>query len=333
MGLRACRIFDEGGKTVARLVDMETDELSAGDVVVRVHWSGVNFKDALAVTGRGKILKRFPLNAGIDASGIVESSQDARYPPGTPVLANGMGLGEAHDGGFAGKLRLPADWLVPLPEGLTLRAAMELGTAGFTAALAIHRMELNGQRPDMGPIVVTGATGGVGSIAISILAGRGYRAVAVSGRPEHRAYLEALGAAEVVTPDELALGSKRPLEGVRFGGAIDNVGGALLAGLTRHVGLWGQIACIGMAASPELETTVFPLILRGVSLLGVSSANCPMPLRKEVWQRLGGDLAPAGLEAIATSTVGLDGVPAAAQQLMDRKALGRTVVDCGGGTA
>jgi acrylyl-CoA reductase (NADPH) len=333
MGFRACRVFDEGGKTVARLVDMETDELSAGDVVVRVHWSGVNFKDALAVTGRGKILKRFPLNAGIDASGIVESSRDARYPPGTPVLANGMGLGEAHDGGFAGKLRLPADWLVPLPEGLTLRSAMELGTAGFTAALAIHRMELNGQRPDMGPVVVTGATGGVGSIAISILAGCGYRVVAVSGRPEHRAYLEALGAAEVVTPEQLALGSKRPLEAARFGGVIDNVGGALLSGLTRHVGLWGQIACIGMAASPELETTVFPLILRGVSLLGVSSGNCPMPLRKEVWGRLGGGLKPAGLDAIATTTIGLDEVPAAAQQLMERQALGRIVVDCGGGTA
>ncbi len=210
---------------------------------------------------------------------------------------------------------------------------MELGTAGFTAALAIHRMERNGQRPDMGPVVVTGATGGVGSIAISILAGRGYRVVAVSGRPEHRSYLESLGAAEVATPEELALGSERPLEAARFGGAIDNVGGALLGGLTRHVGLWGQIACIGMAAAPELETTVFPLILRGVSLLGVSSANCPMPLRKEVWQRLGGDLKPASLEAIATTTVGLEDVPAAAGRLMDRRALGRIVVDCGGGRA
>jgi NADPH2:quinone reductase len=332
MGFRACRVFDEGGRAAARLVEMETDELSAGDVVVRVHWSGVNFKDALAVTGRGKILKRFPLNAGIDASGIVEESADPRYPPGTAVLANGMGLGEAHDGGFAERLRLPAEWLVRLPAGLTLRGAMELGTAGFTAALAIHRMELNGQRPDMGPVVVTGATGGVGSVAISILAGRGYRVVAVSGRPEHRAYLEALGAAEVTTPEGLALGS-RPLEATRFGGVIDNVGGALLGSLTRHVGLWGQVACIGMAAAPELETTVFPLILRGVSLLGVSSANCPMPLRREVWGRLGADLRPARIDAIATTVVALDGVPAAAQRLMERKGLGRIVVDCRGGAA
>jgi acrylyl-CoA reductase (NADPH) len=329
VGFRACRVFDEGGGTVARIVDMETDGLSAGDVVVRVHWSGVNFKDALAVTGRGKILKRFPLNAGIDASGVVDSSADTRFAPGAPVLANGMGLGESHDGGFAGMLRLPGDWLVPLPEGLTLREAMELGTAGFTAALAIQRMELNGQRPDMGPIVVTGATGGVGSVAVSILAGRGYRVIAVSGRPEHRAYLQSLGANEVSTPDGLALGS-RALEAARFGGAIDNVGGPLLGGLSRHVGLWGQIACIGMASAPELETTVFPLILRGVSLLGVSSANCPMPLRKEVWARLGRDLKPARLDAIARTTVALDEVPAAAERLMERRALGRVVVDCGG---
>jgi NADPH2:quinone reductase len=329
MGFTACRVFDEGGKTAARVVEMQTNDLSAGDVVVRVHWSGINFKDALAVTGRGKVLKRFPLNAGIDAAGVVESSNDPRYAPGTPVLANGMGLGEAHDGGFAARLRLPADWLVPLPAGLTLREAMELGTAGFTAALAIHRMELNGQRPEMGPIVVTGATGGVGSIAVSILAGRGYRVIAVSGRPEHRGYLEALGAALVVTPEELALGS-RPLEAARYGGAIDNVGGGLLAGLTRHVGLWGQIACVGMAAAPLLETTVFPLILRGVSLLGISSANCPMPLRAEIWKRLGMGLKPAHLGSIAHSAVTLDEVPAAAARLLARRTVGRTVVDCGG---
>jgi NADPH2:quinone reductase len=332
MSFRACRIFGEDEATTARVVEMETDDLSAGSVVVRVLWSSVNFKDALAVTGRGKILRRFPLNGGIDAAGVVESSSDPRYRPGAPVLANGMGLGEAHDGGFAERLRVPADWLVPLPAGLTLRESMELGTAGFTAALAVHRMELNGQRPEMGPIVVTGATGGVGSIAVSILAARHYRVIAVSGRPEHRPYLEELGAAQVVTPEELALGS-RPLEAARYGGAIDNVGGELLAGLTRHVGLWGQIACIGMASAAELTTTVFPLILRGVSLLGVSSANCPMPLRTEVWNRLGGDLKPDRLEAIAHSTVTLDEIPEAASRLMARRVVGRIVVDCGGGRA
>lgn len=330
MSFRACRIFEDGGTTAARLVEMQTDDLSAGNVVLRVLWSGLNFKDALAVTGRGKILRRFPLNAGIDAAGVVLSSGDPRYRPGAQVLANGMGLGEAHDGGFAERVRVPADWLVPLPAGLTLRESMQLGTAGFTAALAIHRMEANGQRPEMGPIVVTGATGGVGSIAVSILAARHYRVIAVSGRPEHRPYLEELGAAQVVTPDELALGS-RPLEAARYGGAIDNVGGEILAGLTRHVGLWGQIACIGMAAAPELSTTVFPLILRGVSLLGISSANCPMPLRAEVWSRLGGDLRPEGLDSIAHSTVTLAEVPEAAARLMARRVVGRIVVDCGGG--
>jgi NADPH2:quinone reductase len=327
MSFRALRVFEDKGGVTPRVVEMDVDALSPGDVVVRVLWSGVNFKDALAVSGRGRILKRFPLNAGIDAAGVVETSSDPRYRPGEAVLMNGMGLGEAHDGGFAGRLRLPADWLVPLPPGLTLRQAMALGTAGFTAALALHRMERNGQTPAMGPIVVTGATGGVGSVAVSIFSGRGYSVTAVSGRPEHRDYLRGLGAAEVVAPGELHLGS-RPLEAARFGGAVDNVGGELLAGILRHVELWGQVACIGMAASAELQTTVFPLILRGVSLLGVSSANCPMPLRTEVWNRLGADLRPEALDTIVSEVVPLEGIPGAALQLMERRALGRILVDC-----
>ncbi len=323
--LRACRVYEQDGQVRPRLVDMSLDDLSTGEVVFRVRWSGVNYKDALAVTGRGKILKRFPLNAGIDAAGVVESSADARFRPGDPVLVNGMGLGESHDGGFAEVVRVPAEWVVPLPAGLTLRQSMILGTAGFTAGLALARMELNGQSPEKGPVVVTGATGGVGSAAVSILAGRGYRVLAVSGRPEHHDYLRRLGAAEVKTPAELDLGS-RPLEAARFGGVIDTVGGELLAGLVRHVSLWGQVACIGMAGSPKLEGTVFPLILRGVSLLGVSSGNCPMPLRHEVWKRLGSDLRPAGLDEIASSEVPLDGVLEAASLLIDRRALGRILV-------
>lgn len=324
---RACRVFEDAGRVAPRLVEMATDALSPGDVVVRVHWSGINYKDALALTGRGKILKRFPLNAGIDAAGIVESSQDPRFKAGDAVLANGMGLGESHDGGFAEMLRVPGDWVVPLPDGLTLRESMILGTAGFTAALAIVRMELNGQRPDMGPIVVTGATGGVGSVAVSVLASRGYPVLAVSGRPEHHEYLRGLGASEVKTPDELQLGS-RPLEGARFGGVVDNVGGELLAGLVRHVGLWGQVACIGMAASPDLTTTVFPLILRGVSLLGVSSGNCPMPLRHEVWTRLGADMKPPQLDVIASQQIPLGAVIESASLLVERRALGRVLVAC-----
>ncbi len=326
---QACRVFEVDGRVAPRLVPMERGELSEGDVVVRVQWSGINYKDALAVTGRGRILKRFPLNAGIDAAGIVESSKDARFKDGDAVLANGMGLGESHDGGFAELLRVPVDWVVPLPAGLTLRESMILGTAGFTAALAIVRMELLGQRPEMGPIVVTGATGGVGSVAVSILASRGYSVLAVSGRPEHHDYLRGLGAAEVMAPEELQLGS-RPLEAARFGGAIDNVGGELLAGLVRHVGLWGQVACIGMAASPELSGTVFPLILRGVSLLGVSSGNCPMPLRAEVWTRLGADLKPPRLGGIVSREVPLAAVVETASLLIERRALGRILVNCGG---
>jgi acrylyl-CoA reductase (NADPH) len=325
MGFSACRVFEENGVVVPRFVEMRTDELSSGDVVVQVHWSGVNYKDALALTGRGKILKRFPLNAGIDAAGTVISSEDARFRRGDAIVVNGMGLGESHDGGFAEELRVPGDWLVPLPKGLTLRESMILGTAGFTAALAIDRMELNGQSPEKGPVVVTGATGGVGSVAIEILAARGYSVLAVSGRPQHREYLLKLGAAEIETPDALALG-RRPLEPARFGGAIDNVGGELLAGLVRHVGLWGQVACIGMAGSPELSGTVFPLILRGVSLLGISSNNCPMPLRRRIWNRLGADLRPERLDEIVFTEVPLDGVIDAATQLVDRRSLGRTLV-------
>jgi len=327
MGFRACRVFEEAGRVAPRLVEMAAEDLSSGDVVVRVQWSGINYKDALAVTGHGRILKRYPLNAGIDGAGVVESSEDPGFRPGDPVLVNGMGLGETHDGGFAEVLRVPGGWVVPLPAGLTLRESMILGTAGFTAALAVVRMELNGQRPDKGSIVVTGATGGVGSAAVSILAARGYHVLAVSGRSEHADYLRRLGAADVKSPAELALGS-RPLEAARFGGVIDNVGGELLAGLVRHVGLWGQVACIGMASSPDLATSVFPLILRGVSLLGVSSGNCPMPLRHEVWTRLGADLKPPRLDEIASREVALDAVVETASLLIERRALGRVLVRC-----
>jgi NADPH2:quinone reductase len=308
---------------------MEPDELSPGGVVVRVLWSGINYKDALAVTGRGKILKRFPLNAGIDAAGTVETSDDPRFEKGDAVLVNGMGLGESHDGGFAERLRVPGDWIVPLPSGLSLRESMVLGTAGFTAALAIHRMEQLGQRPELGAVAVTGASGGVGSIAVSILRSRGYEVVAVSGRPEHHEYLRRIGANEVKTPEQLELGA-RPLEAARFGGAIDNVGGELLAGLLRHVAPWGQVASIGMAAASDLHTSVFPLILRGVSLLGVTSTNCPMPLRTLVWERLGAELRPPALAEVVSREVGLAQVLEAAPSLVERRSLGRVLVSCGG---
>jgi putative YhdH/YhfP family quinone oxidoreductase len=327
MNFRACRVFQEGDHVVARIVEMDVGELTLGDVLVRAEWSGVNFKDALGVTGKARILKRLPLNAGIDVAGHVEFSSDPRFKAGDAVIANGMGLGESHDGGFAEFVQVPGDWVVKLPAGLTLVEAMTLGTAGFTAALSLQRMEANGQTPALGPIVVTGATGGVGSTAVAILSGRGYHVIAVSGRPEHEAYLRELGAHEVSTPDALALGS-RPLDRARFGGAIDNVGGSILAKLLAHVQLWGNVAAVGNAGGPAFDTTVFPFILRGVSLLGASSANCPMPLRAEVWNRLGDDLKPSHLARIATRTVPLDDVVAACQTLMERKALGRILVDC-----
>jgi acrylyl-CoA reductase (NADPH) len=327
MSFTACRVFEKDNGVESRIVTMEIDDLSAGEVVIRAEWSGVNFKDALAVTGRGRILKRMPLNAGIDVAGRVASSSDARFKPGDAVLVNGMGLGETNDGGFAQYVRVPADWIVPLPAGLTTVEAMTLGTAGFTAALSLHRMEVNGQSPALGPIIVTGATGAVGSAAVSMFAGRGYRVIAVSGRPAHTAYLRSLGAAEVATPEDLALGS-RPLERARFGGAVDNVGGPLLAGLLRHVELWGNVAAVGNAGGPAFETTVFPFILRGVSLLGASSMNCPMPLRTEIWKRLGADLKPAHLADIASRTVPLADVAAACETLMERAARGRVLVDC-----
>ncbi len=329
MTFPACRVFKEDGGTSPRLVELDLDALTPGDVVIRVEWSGVNYKDALAVTGRGKILKRFPLDAGIDAAGRVESSSDSRFAPGDAVLVNGMGLGESNDGGLAGTIRVPADWVVPMPRGLTAFEAMTLGTAGFTAALALHRMENNGQKPDLGPIAVTGATGGVGSAAVSRLAGRGYEVIAVSGRPEHETYLRALGAHDVKTPEALQLGT-RPLESVKLGGAIDNVGGALLGRLLPHVQLWGNVAAIGMAGGSDFGATVFPFILRGVSLLGASSANCPMDLRAQIWNRLGDDLKPRHLAVIVGEVVPLADVIQACERVMDRKARGRIVVDCRG---
>lgn len=327
MSFLACRVHEAAGKTEARIENLELDGLGSGEVLIRAQYSGINFKDALAVTGRGKILRQFPLIPGIDVAGTVESSVDARFKPGDRVLVNGMGLGETQDGGFAQYVRVPGDWVIPMPSGLSPMEAMTLGTAGFTAALAVHRMEVNGQVPDMGPIAVTGATGGVGSVAIALLAARGYEVIAVSGRPEYRDYLRNLGAHQVLTPEQLELGT-RPLESVKFGGAIDNVGGELLAGISRHVQLWGNIAAIGMAGGHEFKTSVFPYILRGVSLLGISSANCPMPLRTAVWNRLGDDMKPAALASVVNRVVPLREVIAACEPLMARQSFGRILVDC-----
>ncbi|HEY1491933.1 MAG TPA: acryloyl-CoA reductase, partial [Steroidobacteraceae bacterium] len=275
---RAFRIHSEGGRPVARFEQISLADLSAGTVVIRVTHSGINYKDALAATGAGKILRRYPLVGGIDLAGVVESSEDARYAAGDAVLVTGCALSETHDGGYAQFARVPGDWVIPLPAGLSAFEAMAIGTAGFTAAFAIDRMEQNGQAPQGGPIVVTGASGGVGSIAIDMLSARGYRIIAVSGKAAAAPYLRELGAHEVLARQELDLGS-RALETARFGGAIDNLGGEVLTWLTRSVDFWGNIASIGLAAGAELNTTVMPFILRGVSLLGINSSATPRARR------------------------------------------------------
>jgi NADPH2:quinone reductase len=322
---KAFRIHSEGGKIAARYEPVTLDDLAPGEVVIRVGYSDINYKDALAATGAGKILRRYPLVGGIDLAGVVESSSDARYRPGDAVLVTGCGLSETHDGGYAQFARVPGDWVIPIPEGLDAFTAMALGTAGFTAALAIHRLEQNGQSPTGGPIAVTGASGGVGSIAVDMLAARGYRVVAVSGKAGAAQYLKELGAAEVLTRQDLELGS-RPLETARFAGAIDNLGGEVLAWLTRSVDFWGNIASIGMAGSAELKTTVMPFILRGVNLLGINSSATRREWRLAVWKRIATDLRPRHLERIVTRTIGFDELPGAFPAYLDGAVTGRTVV-------
>ena len=325
---KAFRIHEAGGKAAGRFDEITLDDLSPGEVVIDVHYSDINYKDALAATGAGKILRRYPLVGGIDLSGVVRTSDDARYRPGDAVLVTGCGLSETVDGGYAERARVAAESVIPMPRGLDAFHAMALGTAGFTAALAIHRMERNGQTPARGPVVVTGASGGVGSIAIDMLAARGYEVIAVSGKQDAAEYLKSLGAAQVRARAELALG-KRPLEAVRFAGAIDSVGGELLAGLTRHMDFWGNIASVGMAGGAELQTTVMPFILRGVNLLGINSSATPRAERLEVWERIATDLRPRHLDRIARRTISLAELPAAFQAHIDGTVTGRTVVKIG----
>lgn len=322
---KAYRIHNEDGKIVPRYEELGLDDLAEGEVVIRNEFSSINYKDALAATGAGKILRRFPLVGGIDLAGTVESSADARYKPGDKVLVTGCGLGEEHDGGYAEYARVRGDWVIPLPRGFTTERAMGIGTAGFTAALAIHRMEHNGTRPDGGPVVVTGATGGVGSFAVNMLAGRGYEVTAVTGKAEAEEYLRHLGAADILLRQDIDYG-KRPLESIRWQAAVDNVGGEMLTWLTRTTGWWGNIASIGLAGSHELHTTVMPFILRGVSLIGINSVACPRDLRLRVWERLATELRPRHLGSIVQREVGLSEVRKVAEDLLERRISGRTLV-------
>ena len=322
---RAFRIHEIDGHIVARFDTLTLDDLGPGEVVVRVEYSGINYKDALAATGAGRILRKYPLVGGIDLAGVVVGSSDPRYTAGQHVLVTGCGLSETHDGGYAEYARLHGDWVIPLPPGMGTMDVMKLGTAGFTAALAIHRMEHNGQVPAKGPIVVTGATGGVGSLAINMLAGRGYEVVAVSGKPEADDYLREIGAARILRRQEINLGSK-PMEKAQWAGAIDNVGGDLLTWLTRTTDQWGNIASIGLAGGPKLETTVMPFILRGVNLLGINSVLTPRDVRLAVWARIAGDLKPAKLDRICSKVVPFAELPAQFDDYLKGRVIGRAVV-------
>lgn len=323
---RALRIHQVEKKTEARIDTITLDDLSPGQVVIRVAYSSINYKDALAVTGKGKIMRGYPKVAGIDLSGVVESSEVPDYKPGDKVLVTGCNIGEVLDGGFAEYARVPAEAVVPLPPGLSLLEAMALGTAGYTAALALRRMLENHQTPDLGPIAVTGPTGGVGSIAISLFKRAGFQVAAITGKPGSEAYLRQLGADEIVDRNTLDMGSK-PLEAARWGGAVDNLGGDTLAYLTRTVKPWGSIGAIGLAQAPTLNTTVIPFILRGVSLLGIYSVECPRSWRLAIWERLASDWKPRGLTTlIAPKMVTLDQVAEVANELVAGGAQGRTVV-------
>jgi NADPH2:quinone reductase len=325
---RAFRIHQDGKAVAARLETIALSDLGPGEVVVKVAYSTINYKDALAATGAGKILRKYPLVGGIDLAGEVVSSEHPEFKPGQKVLVNGCGLSETHDGGYAEYARVQGDWVVPIPAGLNEFQCMAIGTAGYTAALAIHRMEQNGQRPEGGDIVVTGATGGVGSVAIDMLAGRGYKVVALTGKQASAPYLEKLGASRVLLREGLNLGS-RPLEEAQWGGAIDNLGGDVLAWLARTTNFWGNIASIGLAASAELKGTVVPFILRGVNLLGINSVYTPRPLRLAVWQRIASDLKPRHLDAIVTRTLSLDELPQAFEPYVKGAVTGRAVVKIG----
>jgi len=323
---RALRIHQEGKATSAKLENITLADLSAGEVVIKVEWSGINYKDALAVTGKGRIMRKFPCVAGIDLAGVVESSESGSYKKGDAVLVTGCNIGELLDGGYAQFARVPAEAVIPLPAGISGRDAMAIGTAGFTAAFALKRMLENHQAPAMGPIAVTGPTGGVGSIAIDLFKRAGFTVHAITGKAEASAgYLKELGADEVVSRQSVDLGTK-PMERATWGGAVDNLGGPTLTWLTRTVKPWGNIASIGLAQSPELATTVLPFILRGVSLLGIHSVECPRAWREDIWRKLAGDWKPRHLARIATRTVSLDELPAACADLYAGTVTGRILV-------
>jgi len=325
---KAFRIHNDAEGYRAGLEDISIDDLSEGDVTIRGEWSGINYKDALAATGKGKILRQFPLVGGIDVAGEVITSECETFSQGDKVLVTGCSLSEKRDGGYSQTLRLDSRHVVPLPAGLSTRDAMGIGTAGFTAAISLYRMEALGQTPAQGPIVITGASGGVGSFALDILSHAGYEVHAITGKTEQFDYLEELGAKQCISRHDLHWG-EQPLESVRWAGCIDNVGGDMLAGISRVIDLWGNIAVCGMAGGIGLHATNLPMILRGVSLIGISSNNAPYALRRTLWERLSKEWKPRHLDAIVRREVDLANLADAFDGLLQGQSLGRIVVNLG----
>lgn len=321
-------VLDQTDKQVTPSIKtLPDDVLPAGDVVVRVVYSDLNYKDGMILKGIGRLVRTYPHVPGIDFAGVVESSSVPEYQPGDEVILTGWRVGEVHWGGFATRARVRADWLVPLPAGMTLKQAMALGTAGLTAMLAVLALEEHGLKPDKpGEVLVTGAAGGVGSVAVAVLAGLGYRVAAVTGRADTHDYLKSLGASSIVDREELMAPLKGPLGPERWSGAIDNVGGTMLGNVLACLGYWASCASVGNAGGIELHTTVLPFLLRGINLLGIDSATCPRPRRLLAWQRLVRDLPMAKLDAM-TEVVPLTNIVAAGERILKGQVRGRTVVD------
>ncbi|MFW1677938.1 MDR family oxidoreductase [Pontibacter sp. JAM-7] len=316
---------DSDKKTLAEIKNLSETDLPAGDVLIKVAYSSLNYKDGLAVTGLGKIIRQFPMVPGIDFVGTVEKSSDSRYQPGMSVVLTGWGVGEQYWGGFSQYARVNGDWLVPLPEDMTALRTMEIGTAGLTAMLCVLALEEGGLTPESGPIIVSGAAGGVGSIAVVLLSKLGYEVAAITGRPETGDYLKQLGASQILTRAEMAEPA-RPLEKQRWAGGIDTVGDTILARILAETDYSGTVAACGLAASFKLPSTVMPFILRNVRLQGVDSVSCPYERRRLAWQRLQ-DLLPAELSGNVTNIIGLDQVPDYAQRIVQGQVRGRVVVD------
>jgi putative YhdH/YhfP family quinone oxidoreductase len=323
-------VVREADEDFARQVEKRTlADLPPGEVLIRVHYSSLNYKDALSASGHKGVTRSYPHTPGIDAAGLVEASDSDEFRPGDEVIVTSYDLGMNTPGGWGQYIRVPAGWVVPLPDGLTLRESMIYGTAGFTAALSVHALQTHGVAPDQGEILVTGATGGVGSLAVGILAQAGYRVVAASGKPDAEPFLRGLGAGEVIPREQVLDTSPRPLLRGRWAGVVDTVGGEYLATALKSTQYGGAVTCCGLVASADLPTTVYPFILRAVSLLGIDSQNCPMDLRRRIWQKLAGEWKLAKLDGLA-SKCSLQGLEPEIVRILEGQQKGRVVVNLAG---